>query len=97
MLLSNSDFVYQLTQYYQSAQETGSVFVTIKQSGATKTRAACCIVRASCRSKKISTEVSPEQWEQFNAEFNQVQATYMYALQDAKKKKKKTPKKKEAQ
>ena len=97
MLLPNSQFVNKLTAFYQSAQESGSVFVTIKQSAATKTRGACCIVRATCRTKKISTEVTAEQYEVFMGEFNQVQTTYMYALQDEKKKKKKKKQKQQQQ
>ncbi|XP_038206487.1 signal recognition particle 14 kDa protein [Zerene cesonia] len=101
VLLTNDLFLTELSKLYQNARTSGSVTVTMKRyDGRTKPNPRDgslaipnpdyrCLMRAQCRSKKISTVIEQKDVETFTNAYSNLLKTSINGLKRLKKPKKK--------
>ncbi|KAG6461691.1 signal recognition particle 14 kDa protein-like [Manduca sexta] len=101
VLLSNDEFLAELTKLFQKARPAGSVTMTMKRydgrnkpnprdgTPAVKDPEYKCLIRAQSRSKKISTVIEQRDVEQFSTAYSNLLKTSINGLKRLKKQKKK--------
>ncbi|KPI92389.1 PREDICTED: signal recognition particle 14 kDa protein [Papilio xuthus] len=101
VLLTNDEFLTELTKLFQKARVSGSVTMTMKRyDGRTKPHPRDgtpavpnpkykCLIRAQSSSKKISTVIDQEDVEKFSTAYTNLLKTSVNGLKRLKKPKKK--------
>ncbi|VVD06038.1 unnamed protein product [Leptidea sinapis] len=100
VLLDNDTFLIELAKLFQNARTSGSVTVTMKRYDgrtapnprggvAVQNPQYKCLVRAQCRSKKISTVIEQKDVENFTNVYSNLLKTSINGLKRLKKPKKK--------
>ncbi|CAK1583504.1 unnamed protein product [Parnassius mnemosyne] len=101
VLLSNDEFLVELTKLFQKARSSGSVTMTMKRyDGRTKPHPRDgtpavpnphykCLIRAQSRTTKISTVIEQNDVEKFSTAYSNLLKTSVNGLKRLKKPKKK--------
>ncbi|XP_061721914.1 signal recognition particle 14 kDa protein [Cydia pomonella] len=101
VLLSNDEFLVELTKLFQKARASGSITMTMKRydgrtkpeprdgSPVVKNPEYKCLIRAQSSSKKISTVIEQREVEKFSTAYTNLLRTSVNGLKRLKKPKKK--------